>query len=75
MLLRVIWSRICCASCRDKAAAFDVTDRKTTTIPSVAFRLQGKEVVRSRVILETQAAWNLPSTTVNCYCSAVTMPI
>jgi len=44
---------------------FDVTDRKTTTIPSVAFQLQGKKVVRSRVILEMQAAWNLPSTTVS----------
>jgi len=30
-------------------------------------RPQGKEVVRSTVILEMQAAWNLPSTTVSTF--------
>jgi len=40
-----------------------VTGRKNTPITFV--RLQGKKVVSSAVILETQAAWNLPSTTVS----------
>ena len=50
-------------------AAFDVTSHKTAATPSVRFhlfvRMQGKKVVRSTVILEMQAAWNLPSTTVS----------
>jgi len=38
-------------------------------------RLQGKKLVSSIVILETQTAWNLPSTTVSIFAAAVTMPI
>jgi len=52
-----------------RAAAFDVTGRKTFATLSVILRslirLQGKKVVSSTVILETPAAWSLQSTTVS----------
>ena len=49
---------------RYRAAAFDVTSRKTTEMSPIRYsvssiRLHGKKVV------ETQAAWNLLSTTVS----------
>jgi len=50
-------------------AAFDVTGRRTCVTPAVRFHFIFKnawqEVVSSTVTLETQAAWNLPSTTVS----------
>ena len=56
----------------NRAAAFDVTGRKTTETSSVIFRFShktayahGKKAVISTVILETQAARNLRSTTVS----------
>ena len=54
----------------NRAAVFDVTGRKkkATEMPSVIsvslIRLHSKKVVISTVILETQAARNLRSTTV-----------
>ena len=52
-----------------RAAAFDITGRKTTETPSVILRFSHKtawqEAAISTVILETQAARNLRSTTVS----------
>ena len=57
-----------------RAAAFDVTGRKTSATLSVIFRFAHKtarqEIVSSTVILEMQAAWNLPSTTVSTFAVA-----
>ena len=54
-----------------RAAAFDVTGRKTSATLSAIFRFAHKtarqEVVSSTVILETQAAWHLPSTNVSTF--------
>ena len=52
-----------------RAAAFDVTGRKTFATLSVILRFAHKiarqEIVSSTVILEMQTAWNLRSTTVS----------
>ena len=48
-----------------RAAAFDVTGRKSTETPSVIFiRLHGKKVVISTVVLEMQAARSTTVSTV-----------
>jgi len=57
------------ASRLHRAAVFDLTGHTTSTTLSVIFRFAHKtarqETVSSTVILETQAAWSLRSTTVS----------
>ena len=52
-----------------RAAVFDITTAKHPQHPPLYYvpfiRPQGKKAVCSTVILETQATWNLPSTTVS----------
>ena len=57
-----------------RAAVFDVTGRKTSATLSVilhfAHKTARQEIVSSTVILEMQAAWHLPSTTVSTFAVA-----
>ena len=66
------WSNVCY-----KAAAFDATKRKMSTIPSVLFHFlrmnTGQKIVSS--IKEANCLELAKYSCVNCHCSAVTMPI